>query len=195
MSNRNAMTNRKGSAPPATKVLAFSALLMALSVALGAITLFRMPQGGSVTPFSMLPIFLAAYYFGVSRGMLVGAGVGILNLLLNPYIVHPVQVLLDYPLAFGALAFGGLLRHRKKIGMVLGYLLGVFCRYLVAVLSGVVFFSAYAPEDFNGLTWSLWYNLTYLGVEAAITVAVLMVPAVRNALDKLALQAKTSPAG
>lgn len=183
------MSKQAGKQIPATKALAISAILMALSVALGALTLFRMPQGGSVTPFSMLPIFLAAYYFGVGRGLLVGVGVGLLNLLLNPYIIHPVQVLLDYPLAFGALAVGGLLRHHKKIGMVLGYLLGVFCRYLVAVASGVIFFSAYAPENFNGLTWSLWYNLTYLGVEAVMTVVVLLLPAVRTALDKLGRQA------
>jgi thiamine transporter len=183
----------QGNKIPATKTLAISAILMALSVALGALTLFRMPQGGSVTPFSMLPIFLAAYYFGVSRGLLVGAGVGILNLLLNPYIVHPVQVLMDYPIAFAALALGGVLRNRKKIGMVAGYLLGVFCRYLVAVLSGVIFFSAYAPENFNGLTWSLWYNLTYLGVEAVMTVLVLFLPVVRTTLEKLRVQAE-SPA-
>lgn len=183
------MSTQSGNKIPATKILAISAILMALSVALGALTLFRMPQGGSVTPFSMLPIFVAAYYFGVSKGMLVGAGVGILNLLLNPFIVHPVQVVMDYPMAFGALAVGGILRHHKKIGMIAGYLLGVFCRYIVAVLSGVIFFSAYAPEDFNGLTWSLWYNLTYLGVEAAMTVVILLVPSVRNTLEKLRLQA------
>jgi thiamine transporter len=183
------MSIQAGEKIPATKTLAISAILMALSVALGALTLFRMPQGGSVTPFSMLPIFLAAYYFGVGRGLLVGVGVGLLNLLLNPYIIHPVQVLLDYPLAFGALAIGGLLRHHKKIGMIIGYLLGVFCRYLVAVASGVIFFSAYAPENFNGLTWSLWYNLTYLGVEAVMTVVVLLLPTVRTALDKLGRQA------
>ncbi len=185
------MSIQNGNKIPATKILAISAILMALSVALGALTLFRMPQGGSVTPFSMLPIFIAAYYFGVSKGMLVGVGVGILNLLLNPFIIHPVQVLLDYPMAFGALAIGGVLRHRKKIGMIAGYLLGVLCRYIVAVLSGVIFFSAYAPENFNGLTWSLWYNLTYLGVEAAMTIAVLLVPAVRNTLEKLRLQAES----
>lgn len=176
---------------PATKILAISAILMALSVALGALTLFRMPQGGSVTPFSMLPVFLAAYYFGVSKGTLVGVGVGILNLLLNPFIIHPVQVLLDYPMAFGALALGGILRNRKKIGLIAGYLIGVLCRYIVAVLSGVIFFSAYAPESFNGLTWSLWYNLTYLGVEAAMTVVVLLVPTVRNTLEKLRVQAES----
>lgn len=179
------MTTQNRNKIPATKTLAISGILIALSVALGAMTLFRMPQGGSVTPFSMLPIFLAAYYFGVPRGMLVGAAVGIINLLLSPYIVHPVQVLLDYPLAFGAIGLGGVLRNHKKIGMVLGYILGVFCRYVIAVLSGVIFFGAYAPENFNGLTWSLWYNLTYLGVEGVITVVVLLVPSVQSVLLKI----------
>jgi len=189
------MSTQSGNKIPATKILAISAILMALSVALGALTLFRMPQGGSVTPFSMLPIFLAAYYFGISKGMLVGAGVGILNLLLSPFIVHPVQVFMDYPMAFGALAIGGVLRNRKKIGMIGGYLIGVFCRYIVAVLSGFIFFSAYAPENFNGLTWSLWYNLTYLGAEAAMTVIVLLVPTVQKTLDKLRIQAESPTRG
>jgi thiamine transporter len=177
----------KRPASPA-KALAFSALLAALAVALGAITLFRMPQGGSVTPFSILPLFLAAYYFGVPRGILVGVAVGLLNLLINPFIVHPVQVLLDYPLAFGAVALGGVFRGWGKKGLIPGYLTGVLCRYAFAVLSGVVFFGTYAPEGFSGLTWSLWYNLTYLGVEAVLTVIVLMIPAVRETLDRLGAQ-------
>lgn len=175
-------------ASPARK-LAFSALLAALAVALGAITLFRMPQGGSVTPFSMLPLFLAAYYFGVPRGILVGVAVGLLNLLINPFIVHPVQVLLDYPLAFGAVALGGVFRKWGKKGLIPGYLTGVLVRYVFAVLSGVLFFGSYAPENFNGLTWSLWYNLTYLGVEALLTTAVLLIPAVRETLQRLGDQA------
>lgn len=167
------------------KILAFSALLAALAVALGAMTLFRMPQGGSVTPFSMLPVFLAAYYFGVPRGFLVGVVVGLLNLLLSPFIVHPVQLLLDYPLAFGALAAGGFFRKMGEAGMIPGYLTGVFFRYLCAVLSGILFFGSYAPENFNGITWSLWYNLTYLGAEGLMTVLVLLVPSVRRTLSRI----------
>ncbi len=60
-----------------TKALVVCAILVALSVALGAITLFRMPQGGSVTPFSMVPIVLAGYLYGVRRGVMVGICVGL----------------------------------------------------------------------------------------------------------------------
>jgi thiamine transporter len=92
-------------------------------------------------------------------------------------------MLLDYPLAFGALGFAGIMSGRK-LGLVLGYLTGLLGRYLCAVLSGIVFFGQYAPEGFNAITWSVYYNITYLGVEGAITVAVISIPAVRKAIDR-----------
>ncbi|MEI3503054.1 MAG: energy-coupled thiamine transporter ThiT [Anaerovoracaceae bacterium] len=61
----------------------------------------------------------------------------------------------------------------QKHGLIKGYIFGVICRYICAVLSGVIFFGEYAPEGFNALTWSLWYNATYLAVEGAVTVAVM----------------------
>jgi thiamine transporter len=56
------------------------------------------------------------------------------------------------------------------------------------VLSGIIFFGQYAPEGFNAFTWSIYYNITYLGVEGAITVAVLLIPAVRNSIELLKKQ-------
>ena len=123
-----------------TKSLVICAILVALSVALGAITLFRMPQGGSVTPFSMVPIVLAGYLYGVRRGVMVGICVGLLNLIFNPYVIHPAQLLLDYPIAFGALALGGVFRNKERLSLPFAYLFGVCCRYLCAVLSGIIFF-------------------------------------------------------
>jgi len=169
---------------PDTRALVLSAVLIALAIALNQITLFRMPQGGSVTAFSMLPIVVCGYLFGVRRGVLAGVCFGLLNLIFNPYVVHPVQMLLDYPFAFGALGFSGLLRNRKS-GLVSGYVLGVLSRYFFSVLSGIVFFGAYAPENFSAVTWSLYYNITYLGAEAAMTLLILAVPAVRNAIARL----------
>jgi thiamine transporter len=161
-----------------------SAVLVALSIALNHIILFRMPQGGSITAFSMLPIVVCAYFFGVRRGVMAGMCVGLIDLIFNPFVVHPIQMLLDYPLAFGALGFAGLLAGRK-VGLIYGYLVGLFSRYLCAVLSGIIFFGQYAPEGFNAVTWSVYYNITYLGVEGALTVAVLCIPAVKKAIDQL----------
>jgi thiamine transporter len=167
-----------------TKAMVASGVLVALSIALNQIILFRMPQGGSITAFSMLPIVVCAYYFGIRRGLMAGMCVGLIDLIFNPYVIHPIQMLLDYPLAFGALAFAGLLRTRKY-GLVSGYVFGLICRYFCAVLSGMIFFGEYAPEGFNAFTWSIYYNITYLGVEGALTVAVLCIPAVRKAIEQL----------
>ncbi len=170
-----------------TKAMVTSAVLVALSIALNQVILFRMPQGGSITAFSMLPIVVCAYLFGVRRGVMAGMCVGLIDLIFNPYVIHPIQMLLDYPLAFGALGFAGLLGGRK-LGLVYGYLIGLFSRYLCAVLSGIIFFGQYAPEGFNAVTWSIYYNITYLGVEGALTVAVLCIPAVKKAIDQLKRQ-------
>ena len=43
-----------------TKILVISAMLVALAVVLNQIKLFTMPQGGSVSPFTMVPIVLIA---------------------------------------------------------------------------------------------------------------------------------------
>ncbi len=170
-----------------TRALAFSALLVGLSIILNQIILFRMPQGGSITAFSMVPIVLCAYFFGVRRGLMAGMCVGLITLIFNPYVIHPVQLLLDYPLAFGALALGGVFAS-KKHGLMKGYLMGVFCRYLCAVLSGIIFFGAYAPEGFDSVTWSIWYNLAYLGVEAVITAILLAIPKVRRMFESFRLK-------
>lgn len=172
------------SKPIDTKALAVSALLVALAVILDQLVIFRMPQGGSITAFSMVPIAICAYFFGVRRGIMAGMCVGLIDLIFNPYVIHPVQLLLDYPLAFGALALGGIFAAKKN-GLIKGYVFGVFCRYICAVLSGVIFFGAYAPEGFSALTWSIWYNFTYIAVEGAISVVLLCIPQIKRMFERL----------
>lgn len=165
-----------------TRAMVISALLIAMSFVLAQIRLFKMPQGGSVTAFSMLPIALCAYLFGTKRGVMTGACLGLINLMFDPYVIHPAQLLIDYILAFAALGIGGVFRNQKN-GLIKGYLLGIFGRYVCAVASGVIFFGSYAPKNFNAWTWSLWYNLTYIAAEGIITVIVLYIPAVKKMFE------------
>lgn len=164
-------------------VLVRTSILLAISFVLNHITLLKMPQGGSVTAFSMFAIFLVSYLFGSRQGILAGMAYGMLDLVLGPYIVHPMQLFLDYPLAFGAIGIGGLLRNRK-FGIITGYLIGVLGRYLVVVLSGIIFWGEYVAEGFNTVTWSFFYNMTYMLPEAVATVAILLVPQVRSVFDR-----------
>lgn len=168
-------------------ILVKTAILLAVSFVLNHITLFRMPQGGSITAFSMFSLFLVSYLFGPRQGVLAGMAYGLIDLVLNPYVIHPMQIFLDYPLAFGAIGIGGLLRG-KKLGIISGYLFGVLGRYLVLVISGIIFWGEYAAEGFNEVTWSFFYNMTYILPEAIATVAILMIPQVRNLFDRFKLK-------
>lgn len=161
------------------KALTVSALLIALSTVLGQIKVFEMPQGGAVTLFSILPIAVCAYLLGTRRGVMAGFCVGLINLIFGPYVIHPVQLLMDYPIAFGAVGLAGITRNYRN-GLTTGYIIGLIGRYICAVLSGVIFFGAYAPEGFNAWTWSLWYNLTYLAAEGLLTVLIINIPPVKN---------------
>ena len=161
------------------RALTVSALLIALATVLGQIKIFEMPQGGSVTLFSILPIVVCGYLLGTRRGVMAGFCVGLINLIFGPYVIHPVQLLMDYPIAFGALGLSGLTRNTKN-GLTKGYIIGIIGRYICAVLSGVIFFGAYAPEGFNSLTLSLCYKLTYLAAEGILTLIVINIPAVRK---------------
>jgi len=169
------------------KGLTLAALMIALAIGLNQITLFRMPYGGSITALSMLPIVLCGYFLGTKKAVMAGICFGIMNLIFNPFVIHPLQLLLDYPIAFGVLGFSGLMR-KKKNGLLKGYILGISCRYICAVLSGIIFFGAYAEDGFNSVTWSLWYNIIYIGAEGIITIIVISLPPVKKAFESLKKQ-------
>ena len=171
-----------------TRMLANAALCIALAFVLSYIRLDKLPQGGSITLASMLPIFLFAYAYGVAPGMLVGAAYGILQFIQDAYFVHPVELLLDYPLAFALLGLAGLAsRFSDKWGMIPGIILGTFGRFVCAFLSGVIFFGMYAPEGQSVLVYSAVYNGFYLIPEAIICIVLAMVPQIRRLAKQLAL--------
>ncbi len=172
---------------PDAQALVLSAIFAALFLVLDQIILFRMPQGGSITAFSMLAITACAYLLGTRRAVMAGMCAGLASLIFNPYVIHPIQLLLDYPLAAGALGFAGLAGN-KKFSLPTGYLIGVTGRYLCAFLSGMVFFGQYAPSGFNAFSWSLYYNLSYIGPEAAGTFIILLLPPFRRLFEHLKKQ-------
>ena len=96
---------------------------------------------------------------------------------------YPV-VLIDYPLAFGALGLSGFFAG-KKHGLLFGYIAGVLGRYAFAVFSGFIFFGSYAPEGTPALLYSISYNATYILPEAIITSIIISVPTVSKALAQV----------
>ena len=167
-----------------TKALTYSAILLALGISANQIKFFSLPQGGSVTLFSMIFIVFIGYMFGLRVGLIAGITFGLLNLLIKPEVYTPVQAIIDYILAFGALGLSGIFAD-KKDKLIFAYLVSIIGRFVFAVFSGYVFFGSYAPEGWNPLLYSIWYNLSYIGIEGVITVLLLSIPVVRNTLENL----------
>lgn len=134
-------------------------------------------MGGSIS-LVMVPIFLLAFRRGLKVGLLTGLLVGLLGLVTGPTIVHPVQLVLDYPLAFMVLGFAGLFASRQAVPklsyIVLGLVLATVLRFLSHFASGVIWFGQYAPDGMNPSVYSFLYNLSYLLPEMLITLAIIL---------------------
>ena len=163
-----------------TKMLALGAVCMALSNVLSMIKLFDMPQGGSVTPASMLPLMLFAYVYGVGPGMTVGAVYGVMQFMIEPYFLSVPQMLLDYPIAFAMVGLAGLFskNENRALGLSLGVVLCSLGRFVAAVLSGVVFFAEYAGDQ-NPWVYSIGYNGAYMLPECIICVVLALAVGLR----------------
>ena len=166
------------------KQLVFCAMAVALGTVLSNIKLFDLPYGGSVTMLSMLVICLPGYFFGFGAGLMTGLAYGVLQLLIDPYILFPAQLVMDYLLAFGALGLSGLFSGAKN-GLVKGYAVAVLGRYVFVVLSGCIFFASYAWEGWGVLPYSLVYNGSYIFSEAAISIVIILLPPVKSAVGRI----------
>ena len=164
-----------------TRVLTEAALAIALAFVLGLIKVFQMPFGGSIS-FEMIPLILLALRQGPVVGTVTGAAYGLLNLAIEPFVVHPVQVLFDYPLAFGALGLAGLFGPTVR-GAVFGAVVAVSARFVCHFVSGVAFFASYAPEGWNPYLYSAAYNAAYLvpSLGIALVVVTLLLKALEGA--------------
>ena len=144
-----------------------------------AIKIFTLPQGGSVTLGSMVPIFLLALRRGPRMGIIGGVAFGLIALLEDTssgaeIIFYPAQVILDYPLAFGSLGLAGFFRRIP----ILGVTVSVIARFCSHFVSGVLFFASFAPAGVSPFVYSALYNGGFLLPEFVIT-AVVMIGLVR----------------
>jgi len=168
------------------RLIAEMGIAIALAAVLHFIKLWEMPQGGAVTLGTMVPLFIVALRRGPGVGFVTGALYGILEgwiLSGGRFFVHPVQVILDYPLAFGLLGLAGFFPKFPAFGVTVGAL----ARYASHVVSGVIFFSQYAPKGQPVWQYSLVYNATYLGLD--FIVAIMLTLLVWERLSKVPVPA------
>lgn len=170
-----------------TKQLVFCAMALALAFLTSFIKLFEMPWGGAVTLCSMFFICYIGYIYGLGAGLLTGFAYSLLQLIQDPWLIHPVQIFLDYIFAFTALGLSGLF-SRKRNGLIIGYLAAIFARGIFASLAGYIFWYDSMPDSFPQiLAWGypIFYNYSYILAEGVITVIILCIPAVSKALNRV----------
>jgi len=164
-----------------TKKLVLGGVLVALGTVLSFIKVFDLPQGGSITLCSMLPVMLFAYMCGIKWGLAAGFTLSVLQLLFGLNALKGISgvtvagsILLDYLLAFTVLGLAGIFRNKIKndpAAFTLGCLISGLLRYLCSFLSGWLLWSEYASADFfppllggmSGSTLACFYSLAYNG--------------------------------
>lgn len=165
-----------------SKSIAYAAICIALSFALSYLRIVKLPQGGSVTIASLLPLMIYSYMFGTRKGVFAGFVYGILQALQDPWIIHPAQFLLDYPVAFASIGLAGMFAGTKKLDKLpqvqfaAGAVAASVLRFVCHVLSGVFAFSAYAADkNMNAWVYSLAYNsFVFADIAIAVVVGVLV---------------------
>ena len=167
----------KSKRPFDSRTISFAAVCVALSFALSYIRLFKMPMGGSITFVSTLPIMLFSYMFGSKKGLLAGIVYGMLQAVQDPWILHPAQFLLDYPVAFAGIGLAGcikdfgLFKSNARAQFALGATIAGMLRFICHLFSGVFAFGscgAWYAADYgiealnNPWVYSLLYQTMYV---------------------------------
>lgn len=169
--------------------LSFTAVMIALGTVLSLLTVFRLPFGGSVTPFSMLPLVIVGCMYGVKWGLFSGFTYGVLQAVLGATmsgafeaqgILNVVLICgIDYLAAYSVVGLSGIFKGKKQNGfsLVCGSVLAMFLRYVCHIISGAVLYGSWAEwyftkegfyswgqtliEKYSGFTLSLIYSVIY----------------------------------
>ncbi|MEM3597162.1 MAG: energy-coupled thiamine transporter ThiT [Candidatus Bathyarchaeia archaeon] len=163
-----------------TKIFAEAIVFVALSAALNSIKLYQLPYGGSVTLAGMVPILWLSLRRGPVIGTYAGVVLGLVVMIIEPYLYNPVQILLDYPIAFGALGLAGIFKKQPLIGVGAG-MLG---RFISHFISGVFFFYMYAEYwNMDPITYSVAYNGSYLLPEFIVSAVIIYIISKKGILN------------
>ena len=170
------------------KKLAVAGISLALAFITSYIK-FELPMGGSVTLFSMFFICFVGYLYGIDVGLITAFAYTILQFLQtgSSYFLSPFQICCDYFFAFTALGIAGFW-YQKKGGLIRGYIVACLVRGMFHTIGGYIYWMDYMPDWFpKAISWtySIVYNYSYILAEMILTLIILNIPAVRNAIMRI----------
>ena len=199
-----------------TKRLTTSAVMLALAMVLAMvcalIPFLNLPFGGGFTVASMLPIVIISYMYGMKWGFFSAAIYSVIQVVMDLYLgkgstlialfmpnsedymgigAAIAILIIDYLVAYTLLGFGGAFRKMKNktLALTLGVVLALSLRYLAHIVSGYIFYGAWAEwfftqdnfyaiggwilDTFSGeglaIIYSIFYNGLYMIPEIIIT--------------------------
>ncbi len=190
------------------KRLTTSAMMLAMATVLALVCAYipflNLPFGGGFTVASMLPIVLISYMYGVKWGFFVSVTYSCIQIIMDlvlgkgstiialftpssedymGLVVAIAILFIDYFLAYTLLGLGGVFRNKinnKTLAIVLGVIVALFSRYVCHIVSGYIFYGAWAEwfftqdgfysignfvlDVFDGKMLSLVYSIFYNGL-------------------------------
>ena len=173
------------------------AIMLALSIVLSFIPIYKMPMGGEVTLLSMLPVMLISVKYGPKTGLttaflysLIQLAQGFVSGNVFVYIETAlgiaVCVAFDYIVPYTCLGLAGIFRKRGKAGVIFGVALMVFVRFVCHYVTGVYIWGQWA-ENMSKYLYSLVYNGQYMLPECILTTAgaaiLINIPQIRKLLN------------
>ena len=214
------------------KRLTVSAMMLALATVLAIICAYipflNLPFGGGFTVASMLPVVIVAYMYGTKWGLFTASCYSVIQIIMSltqgaggtvmalfmpasddfmGYGAGVAVIVIDYIIAYTVLGFGGIFRERienKTGALVLGTVVALSLRYLAHIVSGYIFYGAWAEwfftqdgfyaignvilDAFSGQALSIVYSVFYNGlfmipeivITALVAVAVSRIPQIKK---------------
>ena len=134
------------------------------------------PNGGSIG-FAMIAVLIIAYRRGFLPALLTGLIMGIFDIATSAYIIHPMQLFLDYIFPYALVGFAGLFkplfdkcetRNGKVIWLIGGTVLGGLLKFVSHYLAGVFFWAnpdafAWGLNSMNAFLYCFIYNIAFIG--------------------------------
>ncbi|MBN1038311.1 energy-coupled thiamine transporter ThiT [Clostridium sp. ZS1] len=161
---------------PSLKELCLIGIISAMALILRYIRV-PLPTGSSIALLGVLPTMLLGIIYSPQLAIISGLITAMLSIILIPGYapVHPLQIFVEHFPALSVLGFAGIFDCGKKYKMILGSFISIALNVLFHTVSGVLFFSQYAPSGMGTWTYSITYNLSSHGVEGIIAIFVLTI--------------------
>ncbi len=162
----------------------WTVILLGVAVLFSCLQPLQFVEGGEFTFFSMLALVLVGYFFGWKEMLIADVAFIAIRIWIDwPFPnLKPDAEIADYIFGYGVLSIGGIIAYKTK-SLKKGYCVAALLRYMESVVNCLVFHYIVTDSVWANLVEAFWYSALYVVSEFVVTIIVLMIPAVMEAID------------